>query len=55
MTRRILVTTSFLLGYLSISFSFAAEISTGKAEDVGISSERLQRINTAMQTLSSPR
>ncbi|MEZ7831636.1 MAG: hypothetical protein QMC06_08790 [Gammaproteobacteria bacterium] len=55
MTRRILVATSFLLSCLSSSFSFAAQIPTGKAEDVGMSCERLQRINTAMQTLSSPR
>ncbi len=45
----ILVVTSFLLGCLSFNFSFAAEIPTGKAEDVGMPSERLLRINTAMQ------
>jgi CubicO group peptidase (beta-lactamase class C family) len=45
---KILVATSFLLGCLSFNFSFAAEIPTGKAEDVGMSSGRLLRINTAM-------
>jgi len=34
---------------LSLNFSFADEIPTGVAEDVGMSSERLLRINTAMQ------
>jgi len=48
-SHRILAATSFLLGCLSINFSFATEIPTGKAEDVGMSSERLLRINTAMQ------
>ena len=48
-TRKILVATSFLLGCLSFNFSFSAEIPTGKAEDVGMSSERLLRINTAMK------
>ena len=46
---KILVAASFLLGCLSFNFSFSAEIPTGKAEDVGMSSERLLRINTAMQ------
>ena len=46
---KILVATSFLLGCLSFNFSFAAEIPTGKAENIGMSSERLLRINKAMQ------
>ena len=47
--RRTLIATSILLGCLSFNFSFADEIPSGKAEDVGMSSERLLRINTAMQ------
>lgn len=47
--RRTLVATSFLLGCLSFNLSFADDIPRGKAEDVGMSSERLLRINTAMQ------
>ena len=47
--RRTLIATSILLGCLSINLSFADEIPGGKAEDVGMSSERLLRINTAMQ------
>lgn len=44
-----LLALSLLLGYLSINIAYANEIPTGKAEDVGMSSERLLRINTAMQ------
>ncbi len=46
---RSLIALGFLLSCLSINFSIAADIPTGKAEDVGMSSERLLRINTAMQ------
>lgn len=47
--RRTVITLSLLLSCLSTNFSLAAEVPRGKAEDVGMSSERLLRINTAMQ------
>ncbi len=47
--RKIAITASILLSGIFNSISFAQEIPWASAEEVGMSSERLLRINTAMQ------